>query len=35
MQRKNAVESPFVNPFQGYYAGTLTAEQKKAWQDLR
>lgn len=35
VQRKGVVESPFVYPFQGYYAGKLTAEQKKAWQDLR
>lgn len=33
--RKGATETPFVSPFQGYYAGTLTAEQKKVWHNER
>lgn len=33
--RKRAVESPFVFPFQGYYAGPISAEQKKTWQEAR
>lgn len=33
--RKGAIETPFVSPFQGYYAGTLTPEQAKVWQEER
>lgn len=33
--RKAATESPFISPFQGYYAGTLTTEQRKVWEDER
>jgi hypothetical protein len=33
--RKGAVESPFVFPFQDYYAGPISAERKKAWQESR
>ena len=33
--RKAREERAFSYPFQGYYAGAISAEQKKAWQELR
>ena len=35
VMRKGALERSFTYPFQGYYAGTLSAEQKKAWRESR
>jgi hypothetical protein len=35
VMRKPTVESTFVFGFQGYYAGQISTEQKKAWQELR
>lgn len=33
--RKPEVEKPFCIPHQGYYAGTLSEEEDKAWMELR
>lgn len=33
--RKGPEDSPFVFPFQGYYAGPISPEHKQAWQTLR